>query len=834
MNCRQRLSAPVRSERIPQAWRRTRLAALVGAASLTAVLVADPAFAQDAEQASDDGGEIIVTARKREETLQSVPVIATVLGGEQLERLRVTDLKGVASLTPGLVFAESFLASGTQVSLRGVGTMAIDPGVDQSVSLNIDGMQFTQGLAFVSGMFDVGQVEVLKGPQALFFGKSSVGGVISLRSADPTSKVEGIGRASYDFEARERQFDLILSGPVTDTLKLRFAGRFSNSDGFFYNRATAQPGTGAQAPPTDRLSPAKRWILRGTALWEPSESFDARLKVNYVKDRIEMANVIQFVSCPDGTTSLSTFGYQYIGGGEDCRLDRTIRAVGMDPAVYPGNPALGAVMPNGGIPFLDTKQWFGTLELNYRTDSLTFTSVTGYYNIDALTLSNSSSSTFAGPTLVTDNAYTRDELTQELRVNSELDGPFNFTLGGFYQDAKITQEVIRYGNTVYLQPGTSIPFPALRGWGTNRLDIKTYSLFAQARFLVLPELELSVGARVTDETRKAAGANKITGTAVPVTLGVPRIQSTSWSPEFTANYRPNDRLTVFASYKKGYKSGSFNIVLPPTTGQNTSFGDEQVEGFEAGVKSRLLDRQLTLNLAAYDYKYRGLQVGTQIPPVAGGNPLSRTINAGKSHVYGVELDMAYRPKSIEGLALRTSINWNHARYVVLNNISCWAGQTVAEGCNRVPNAAGLFTAQDLSGTPMVRAPKWQGNFGFTYNMPVGNDMSLVVSNSNQISSKYLTLPGRRADFFASGFLKVDLGVTLKGPKDRWEVAATGRNLTNKLSLGNCTASDFQNGLILGGTTTGGTTRGPAGIAEVACSVDRGRELWLSLTIRPFN
>jgi hypothetical protein len=149
-------------------------------------------------------------------------------------------------------------------------------------------------------------------------------------------------------------------------------------------------------------------------------------------------------------------------------------------------------------------------------------------------------------------------------------------------------------------------------------------------------------------------------------------------------------------------------------------------------------------------------------------------------------------------------------------------------------STGLFTSQSLSGAPLVRAPEWQANFGFDYEIPIGNEMTVALSSNTQYSSKYLTDLGNRPDYYQKGFFKTDLSVTVLGPKDRWELAVIGKNLTDKLTTGNCTNLNYQGGQILGGQVTGGTGRGPAGVDELVCNVDRGREVWLRLTLKPFN
>ncbi|HEX8055535.1 MAG TPA: TonB-dependent receptor, partial [Novosphingobium sp.] len=275
---------------------------------------------------------------------------------------------------------------------------------------------------------------------------------------------------------------------------------------------------------------------------------------------------------------------------------------------------------------------------------------------------------------------------------------------------------------------------------------------------------------------------------------------------------------------------------------------------EAGIKARLADHSILTNLSGYYYTSKGLQVGG-IADSVGGVPVITTVNAGKAVTYGVDFDISYRPRSIEGLNLNASINWNHARYKDLNNIPCIAGQTISAGCNQFfaisanqtapgPTGAtivngkyGFYTAQDLSNTPMIRAPQWAINFGFDYEMPIGSGLKLMFTNNNQYSSKFVTFPavGRpNNDNYQSAFIKIDAGLTLKDASDRWEVAVIGKNVTDKITASNCSATNFAGGIALGGSITGGTVSGPAGFAEEGCNTDIGRSVWLRLTFRPFN
>ncbi|MBK8992911.1 MAG: TonB-dependent receptor plug domain-containing protein [Gammaproteobacteria bacterium] len=379
--------------------------------------------------------EVIVTARKRDESIMKVPTTATVLSQETLDQYAVGDVKGIADKVPGLNFGSGVLASGVQVSMRGVGTSTKNPAIDQSVALVADGMQFTQGLAFQAASFDMANVQVLKGPQALFFGKAAPAGVIAIRTADPIDKNEVVLRAGYEFGSREALGEAIVSGPVTDTLGLRLAAQFSDMDGYFRNDAVpgqaVVPAFGSlgAAPVTKKDFPNRdSLLLRGTALWNPTESFSARFKVNYNDVETKgWGGEPQLVSCPLGTNSaFHALGVDWIGG-EDCKKDDKQKYSYMDPAAYPG-------VRNGGVPYSDLEQYFGSLELNYDFgNDLTLTSVTGYYDVDQSSLVNLGITTGFGTPMANQGHFERNDFTQELRLTSNFDGDLNFTLGGFYQ-----------------------------------------------------------------------------------------------------------------------------------------------------------------------------------------------------------------------------------------------------------------------------------------------------------------------------------------------------------------------------------------------------------------
>jgi len=785
---------------------KTMLAGVLGA---TLIVPALPAKAQDVE-------EIIVTARKREESLLRVPVVATAITQEALEKSQINDLYAVSSRVPGFVIGESVGTVGIQASLRGIGPTSQTATVDQSVSLNIDGLALTQGYAYAAGMFDVGQVEVLKGPQALFYGKNSTAGVISLRSADPTDERQLLARGGFETEADEWLGELVLSGPVAEHLKMRLAGRWSEQDGYFRNSgAPLTGGLGNLPPKYHDFAPKQTKILRGTALLDGFERYDARLKMTYVDDHMDgNGGDGQLVYCPDGTGGVEPFNIPFIYDA-DCKLDRYTQLADFDPVYWPG-------IRNDGVPFMDSQQLFGSLEQNFHlSPELTLTSVTGYYHLDQDNLIRGSGS--SNPTIAADFTFENEQFTQELRLASDYDDrPVDFMLGAFYQDGQIDVRNRLRANTFYGLP------PLLQS-GLHKVGIESISAFGQLIWQATDTIELAGGVRWTREERTHDEWNALADWA-KVDLLVPKIEAKNTSPELSLTWTPTDTLTLFASYRQGFKSGSFNTIVYIDENTRADFGDEKAEGGELGLKSRLLDRQLSLNLASYYYRYSDLQVGANDLSETGGIVL-RTINAASAEVYGAEMDMTFYPRAIPMLSLHGGLNYNHARYDHFGNAPCGNGQTIAEGCDQLYNeATGRYTSQDLSGRALVRAPTWSGNAGFDYSVPIG-DLTLSFGSTTVFSSNYyvnlVALPGYKQD----AYYKLNANIALKGRDDRWEVALIGNNLNDEIIASLCSNSNTQNGTIFGGLIAGAETKGPAGSDELGCVGERGREMWMRLTLR---
>lgn len=768
---------------------------------------------------------IQVSARKRKESIFEVPVIANVMTQEMLERTKIDDLYAVATRVPSLLLGNGVTSSGVQVSLRGIGTTAINPTMDNSVSLNIDGLSLSQGAAYGLGMFDVAQIEVLKGPQSLFFGKNNTAGVISLRSADPTDEVEVIGRVGYEVEAEEKTGEVIFSGPVSDSLKLRLAARVSDQEGYFRNEAVAVPGLGGRTPEFRNYAPTKEVLLRGTALFDPNDHFSARLKLNYSDYRMDGgASGFQTAYCPEGTGGVAPLNISFLAG-EDCKADGVIRRPWFDLTAFPD------AGENGGVPFEDSTQMFGTLEMNFGlTNDLTLTSVTGHYTNDFRSLFAGSTSSVA-QLMAQTYQFDNKQFSQELRLFSDYqDRPVNFMLGAFYQKGELRNET-NIGGNILMGLGRNLQHVL------NIVDIEAKSVFGQVTWDVTDKLELSGGARWTDETRthELYNLNTSIGPIGEVSRLDPKINASNVSPEMSLAYKANEDLTLFASYRTGFKSGSFAGINYTPPNRPASFGEEEAKGGEVGVKFRAFDRKFSANLAAYSYKYTDLQVGAlELSDVGNGSYLvfTRTLNAASADVRGVEFDMSYMPESVSGIVFNAALNYNHARYDSFPNAPCGNGQTISQGCDQLLNpTTGRYSAQDLSGRRLVRAPDWSGFVSFDHEIYLTDGKRINYGAGLNYVSDYATTLVDPPGFPQDAFIKYDAQVALSGRDNKWEIALIGRNLGDENVVGRCSNDNSQNGGILGGQISGAVNGGPAGQDEASCYVERGREVWARFSWR---
>lgn len=730
--------------------------------------------AHPAEVQTDAGGEgtkqggleeITVTARKRTESLLNVPVAVSVVSAGQLLDNDATDLSKIAELAPQTMIGNAPNGTGAVLTIRGVSSSSTDSGIEQSVSMIIDGVQLNRGRILYQSMFDVQQVEVLEGPQALFFGKNSPAGVIAIKSVEPTSSLEGYLRAGYEFEADERFVQGAISGPLADTFKVRFAFRGSEMDGWIRNVARPQPdpfAPGIVLPGAwDRSSPAGRnFAGRLIAEWTPREDFTAALKVTGGGQRINGGGAYGENYCAGGVTVPKVLGVPDLQS--DCSLNMQ-KAESALPAAL----AVNYPYANGGIPYNTSTVALASLTLNEQLSGVTLTSVTGYYG---QTIADSGVYDESSYAQVYDAEYERYRLiTEELRATTDLSLPVNLSAGAYFDHSTRNHLNQPFLRDVGVNPATG-SYAAFAEWAWN--GGKTYSVFGQLRWNILESLELAGGARWTYETKDLTIGNTSVNPAYAKAFRAVGdfiqggYSDHNVSPEASLTWHPRIDSTVYVAYKTGYKSGglSNNAVLMPSYNINTlRFGHELSKGEEIGYKSELLNRSLRFELTAYRYNYSGLQVSAYVAPVN-----FFIVNAANARIQGVEGSLDWEPGG--GLEFNGAFGYNRARYLSFPGAQCYGGQTAAQGC--------VGKVQDLAGKPLLRAPNVTFNLGGRYELPLWWSWAADLSLEGAYSGSYATEEDQDPLTNQGAFWRLNAAVRFHRSDNAWELAVIGRDLTN--------------------------------------------------------
>ena len=762
----------------------------------TTSLVA-PAFAQDEGAPTTRGnpfGEIIVTARSQGESLMQVPVAVTAMTAEDVERYATTDLIKLAGVRPDVEVYTGGSKTGASFIVRGVGTTADTAGVESSVSIAMDGVQTMRPRIAYAGLFDLAQVEIMKGPQALFFGKNASAGVVSIKSALPTEELSGYVRGGYEFEAHERYAEAAVSIPITETLRTRFAGRYSKLRGWVKNIAQDIPDWTNPSvilpAPHSKYNDFESIAGRATVMWEPSSNYTAVMRATFTGSS-GSANTSVETLCPSGQAI--SLGAR-VEPNVDCKLNGVT-------AMNDQNPLYSTVPPGFGFDNRydngrdqhESDTMLLSLEQNLDLGAVSIRSITGHSTLSFAYRGNSSyaqTAQFNGGTNEKFNGW-----SQELRAVTNLDGPFNFTVGGFYEKTKLDS-----GATLFLfnfgpdnacpstQPGCTPTNSYLSGINEARYKQSTWSFFGQAQFDITPEIELAGGVRYTKVKKSAVQGQpnyvhyffeEIGGLLGEGILMTDRLTEDNWSPEATLTWTPTPDHTVYAAYKTGYKTGGIAqpALVTPANVNNVIFDPEKAVGGEIGYKGYLADRRLRLTATAFMYKFKGLQLTSFDPTIAA----YRIQNAADVKQKGIEMDADFRIS--DGFSLRASAAYLSVKYGKFDNSSCFANQLAADGC--VFNPVYGADVQDLTGKQLHRAPKFVAGAGFSYDTTLNAEGNLRFSLTGDMRFRSGTYTSETQN--PAGYQKRNAlfhaSARINDEDAGWELALIGRNLTNKRLIG---------------------------------------------------
>lgn len=733
------------------------LATVSGATMAHASAAANAAGAENAATGATQLGEIVVTAQKREQRLQDVPISVTALSGDQLSRQGVKSAADLAKAVPGFTYQNS--AYGVPVfTIRGIGLYDNSTAISPTVSVYVDQVPLPYLVMTPGAALDVERVEVLKGPQGTLFGQNATGGAINYIAAKPTSTPHAGFDLSYG------RFDAVtaegyVSGPLTDSLSVRVAAQHDSRG----------PWQTSETRP-DHLG--RRDFTAGRILidWKPNDRFSLELNANGWRDRSDTL-ASQFIAFQ--ATSPPPRGYP----------ESTLAIGNRTPA--PDDARVADWDPNFKFRRNDWLYQFGARADWNVSDTITLTSITAYTRFSTFAPTDSDGTNF------NDFRRTLDanikSFSQELRMAGNFSG-VNITAGANYQDdnAKERDPTTWFGSNSGIGPFRYHNFDNI----TDQ-QAKTYAVFASAEKPITSTLTAQIGARYTKQNRDYQGCLRDSGDGagaagaafLPVIaagkpydpappgscvtldsnfnrvgLVINSLDQDNWSWRGGLNWKPDRDTLVYGNITRGFKAGAFTPLPAVFASQLDPVTQEEVTAYEVGAKHTLLDHKLYVTASLFYYDYKNKQIlGTGVYPPFGALPQLQNIP--KSNVRGAEVEATLRP--IEGLTLRggaTYIKSKVSRSFV------------------TPDPLG--NQVDINGESFPNTPRWQAVGDAEYTFKVGDDVRLFVGGNFSYRSTSNAAFGENPLFRLKAYTLIDLRAGIGADDDKWTVTLWGRNIAN--------------------------------------------------------
>ena len=739
--------------------------ALLGAAAFaafagSAAAQAAPASAEragvDASAEAETPGqveEVVVTARHRTETAQNVPAALSVVGGDFIAKTNTTNITQLVRYIPSVQFT-ALNPRNSSINIRGLGNASgvASDGLDPGVGFYVDQVYYNRPATTTFDLVDIDQVEVLRGPQGTLYGKNTTAGAISITTASPTFTPEAKGEisgGSYGYFVAKGS----VSGPLVDGL---LAGRLSVAssriDGLVTNDFD-----------NNKVNGSRNITVRSQLLYTPSQDLKVRVIGDYSRQVTNCCyNVLAgIVTPPNGKNFLTAVGH-----------------FGYAPTVDPfdrhadSNSPAFARQETGGV----------SIQADYSLPGAVLSSITAwrFWNWAP---GNDVDST---PLSVFNRADTTDnqnQVSQEFRIASTGVRKLDYVAGLYYFREQVKgHAILTYGDAAsYLLAGPAVPALAANGYGSNAYSSNnstSYAAYGQATWHLTSQWSLTGGLRYTHDDKKGnflqlvGGGVPLTGALAPLqalrtALAAPaaynaKLDDGKLSGQAGVSYQATENVLAYANLARGYRSGGINLVqLPP--GATPTIQPESIDSAELGVKTRLFDRRLTLNVAAFyerDKNYQGTALIT-------GTTKTYLTNIPRVESKGVEVDIQAQPTT--QLSLYASATYDDAAYKSFPDSPC--------GLENI-----LQTSCDLSGSPLTGVPRWAASFGGEFRQPftlgsreveayVAADDSFRSSIfSNSTNTVYSRLPNLNL---------VDARLGVRAADGRWDAFVWGKNILDK-------------------------------------------------------
>jgi iron complex outermembrane recepter protein len=717
--------------------------ALTLASVAVSALLAQPAFAQDAGMETEDDADIVVTARRREESLIDVPIAVSAFSGEALEQRGALDITDVGAITPNTTLETSRGSNSTlSAFIRGIGQQDPVSGFEPGVGIYLDDVYLNRPQAGVLDIYDVERIEVLRGPQGTLYGRNTIGGAVKYVTRMLPQDFSLRVRATY---GTYDQADgvVTVSAPIGDILRVGGSVARLSRGGFGDNLTTGLENYNKDV-----------WAARGTIeLGGYGEPVLIRITGDYTHDQ----------SDPRG-------GHRLI------------------PGLLTGAPVLGNVFDTrGGLidPEQDIEAYGGAINVSIDlSDSLTLRSISAWRKDDSFTPIDFDALPAADVDVP--GAYFNEQISQEFQLLYNSDR-LNALVGFYYLDATAdTLFDVRLFNTL----------AGLTAFTNAAVDTETYAVFGEFTYDFSDQFSITLGGRYTWDERSAnilrqnylgGGSPFFGGAGVPFGAASTNFRGSrsfnKFTPRVLASWEPNDDTTVYASFSQGFKGGGFDprgvgANAPDFNGngirgenaevaQFLSFRPESVDSYEIGYKGNLFDGALYLALAGFYADYTDIQIPGSVACTVAGLPsfCGVTSNAGAATFKGVELE--FNARLGEGLATDGD----------RLNLMGAVGYIDAQFDEYITNIGNVPT--DVADFRQVQnTPEWTASGTLAYMTPLGaGRLNLGTTLSYRSSVNQFEIPNPFID--QSGYALWDASIVYTAPDDRWSIGLYGRNLTDK-------------------------------------------------------
>jgi iron complex outermembrane recepter protein len=663
-------------------------------------IVSVPAVAQsDAEAVTategNDSFDIVVTAQRRSEKVQDIPVAISAFGAEDIARSGMTSLENIAPRVPSFYFG-SFGAARPQLYIRGIGTRSFDPGSESSVGVFADDVYLGRSSGSFGSLKDIERIEVLRGPQGTLYGRNTIGGAINVISKAPTNELTGSFEGGISNYGGYELFGAFGGAIVENKILFRVAAWTAERDGYVTNLTTGNTFQGIE-----------NQGARGRLTLNPTDSLSIDLTAEFLND----GNKAAFGGLNQGVFgNPGSIFFRFPGSGV---------------------PTVNTSLRSGFLssdPFLDREARSFIGKIAYENDAVSLTSISAIRKLDIVDGRDLEGSSL--DILDQSSAENSDQFTQEFRIASTSDGVLtagglvDWIIGGFYYNDKSKRSDsfhIGINSAVRAPLGTPATDVAL-----SEYKIESYAIFGQATFHISDALDLTLGGRYNHDSKRATQSGTTTDASPVIAAAFTTTNNaiyTSFDPRIVLSYKVSDDANLYASYSTGFKSGGFQYVPFSKVDADVLFRPEDITAYEVGFKTEWLDRALRVNGAAFHYDIKDLQVSRIIGLVS---PTVLIFNAPKTTVKGIDLEITARPG--RNFEVNIAYGYLDAKY----------------------KSYPFNLTTDFSGTRAVRAPEHSVNVGAEWSAPVGNEGQLTLRVDYALTGDLFHEPGAGSLAFGQG------------------------------------------------------------------------------------